>query len=273
MKRTITTRDGIGTTAHIIQRNTLGFLRHFDQPVLIWVIKGTKHLQCNNRQYQVNAGEFLVVDGGQTIHVTNQASDTHDYEAGWITWDNALMVEHPEIFVINKPHSGCLWPIKQIPTAFQQAIKRTVQALSCPDYFPDNIAKNQITETLLWLSYQGVTFRIQETVSVSSKIRHLINTDPSENWTAPHVANIMAMSEATLRRRLNGENCSLSELLVEVRMNTALTMLQSTDRSVAQIAQDVGYSSQSKFASRFRKNFGFVPTMVREKQKRDPVTI
>jgi AraC-like DNA-binding protein len=75
------------------------------------------------------------------------------------------------------------------------------------------------------------------------------------------------MSEATLRRRLVSEQGSLTELIIDVRMNFALTLLQSTDYPVSQIALDVGYESQSKFAIRFRKRYGFSPMMVREKSK------
>lgn len=74
------------------------------------------------------------------------------------------------------------------------------------------------------------------------------------------------MSEATLRRRLAEEDRSFSEMTIDVRMAHALS-LQSTDRSVTQIAFDAGYESASRFAVRFRKRFGFAPTAVRGHQR------
>nr|WP_259372002.1 helix-turn-helix transcriptional regulator [Caldimonas mangrovi] len=79
----------------------------------------------------------------------------------------------------------------------------------------------------------------------------------------PEVAARLAMSEATLRRRLRAEGASFNELLADVRMSFAMTLLQSTDRSVAHIASDVGYESASRFAIRFRERFGFAPTAIR----------
>ena len=56
---------------------------------------------------------------------------------------------------------------------------------------------------------------------------------------------------------------SLTDLLADARMATALTLLQATTQSVSQIALSVGDESPSRFAVRFRHRFGFAPTAVR----------
>jgi len=72
-----------------------------------------------------------------------------------------------------------------------------------------------------------------------------------------------------LRRRLMAEGARLSELLVDVRMSLALTLLQASSLSVSQIAMNSGYESPSRFAVRFRQRFGFAPTAVRGHQRID----
>ena len=67
-----------------------------------------------------------------------------------------------------------------------------------------------------------------------------------------------------MRRRLAEEGASFFELLSDVRMSHALTLLQVTDLPVIQIAYEVGYKSQSRFALRFRRRFGFAPLAVRQ---------
>jgi len=59
------------------------------------------------------------------------------------------------------------------------------------------------------------------------------------------------------------EGTSLTELLMDARMSTALTLLQTTTQAVSDIALSVGYDSVSRFALRFRRRFGFTPTAVR----------
>lgn len=71
------------------------------------------------------------------------------------------------------------------------------------------------------------------------------------------------MSEATFRRRLADQGQSFHDILIDVRMTTALRLLQINDRPVADIAYQVGYESASRFSVRFKKRFGFSPTAVR----------
>ncbi|MNH37503.1 DNA-binding transcriptional regulator AraC [compost metagenome] len=62
--------------------------------------------------------------------------------------------------------------------------------------------------------------------------------------------------------------------MIDVRMNSALTLLQSTDWPISAIAQHVGYESSSRFAERFRKRFGFAPTAIRGHQRAmEPSTV
>ncbi|WP_448100168.1 helix-turn-helix domain-containing protein [Luteibacter jiangsuensis] len=46
-------------------------------------------------------------------------------------------------------------------------------------------------------------------------------------------------------------------------MTAALTLLQVTDRPIADIAFQVAYSSASRFSARFKRRFGFLPALVR----------
>jgi len=82
-------------------------------------------------------------------------------------------------------------------------------------------------------------------------------------WSSDAIARSLAMSEATLRRRLAAEGVTLRELIADVRMASALVLLQATSRPVSEIASAVGYDSPSRFAVRFRDRFGFAPTAVR----------
>ncbi len=56
---------------------------------------------------------------------------------------------------------------------------------------------------------------------------------------------------------------TLGELVREVRMETALALLQSTPLSVGEVAARCGYESHSSFSSAFRQRFGFAPSDLR----------
>ena len=56
---------------------------------------------------------------------------------------------------------------------------------------------------------------------------------------------------------------SLAAHMKEHRMERAAALLRETDLSVAEIAGQVGYESQSKFTAQFRKAYGLPPTEYR----------
>jgi AraC-like DNA-binding protein len=95
------------------------------------------------------------------------------------------------------------------------------------------------------------------------ELRQIIHADPARVWRAPDIARMVGLSEASLRRRLAVTGTSFSELLTDIRMTTAFALLKTTNRSVTQIAVDVGYDSASRFAVRFRVCFGVSPSEVR----------
>ena len=78
----------------------------------------------------------------------------------------------------------------------------------------------------------------------------------------------LAMSEATLRRRLSAEGTRFVDRLTDVRVSVAI--IQSTDRAVARIASDVGYESTSRFAFRSRGRFGSAPKAIRGHRRSGP---
>lgn len=118
-------------------------------------------------------------------------------------------------------------------------------------------------EMLGWIDHLGGYFDIVSAPRAGLKIRRLIQADIAGTWPASRASSALGMSEATLRRRLADEGTHYQQLLTDVRMSHALTLLQVTDLSVTTIAYDVGYASPSGFTHRFRQRFGFSPSDVR----------
>ena len=84
------------------------------------------------------------------------------------------------------------------------------------------------------------------------------------------LAEYFSISETSLKnyfRGVYGQNISV--YLREMRMNKAGELLASTRLSVAEIAAQVGYLNQSKFASVFKKHFGVSPLEYRRTRHLD----
>ncbi|WP_245005057.1 AraC family transcriptional regulator [Paraburkholderia sacchari] len=79
---------------------------------------------------------------------------------------------------------------------------------------------------------------------------------PNGRCTADQVARHLGVDRRTLQRRLAAEETSFSSLLQTVRCELASRQIRDSDRSLAELADLLGFSSSSAFAFWFRKHFG-----------------
>lgn len=268
--RSIHALPGVGMAAHVLQGRGLEILRmRMDQPALILVDQGTKTVRAERgASARAKPGQAIVIDGQQTVDFTNAVPEgVEHYEARWLVFDTALLEDpgyQARAAQLEQQHASVrLLPKVAAPLA--SAFERAAQALAPEAALPVSIARLRVLEVLHWLLEQhGVALRApQAHADMSAKVRALITGRLDTEWTAGRIASALAVSEATLRRRLVAEGASLTQLLVDTRMATALTLLQATTQPVSSIALSVGYESPSRFAVRFRQRFGFAPTAVR----------
>ena len=103
-------------------------------------------------------------------------------------------------------------------------------------------------------------------VSIARETRNILCADLSQNHTARELADRFQVAETSLKnyfRGVFGEN--LSTFLREARMHRAAELLQSSELRVAEIAAQVGYENQSKFAAVFVRHFGCPPLEYRRR--------
>ncbi|MCG8393475.1 MAG: AraC family transcriptional regulator [Pseudomonadales bacterium] len=82
------------------------------------------------------------------------------------------------------------------------------------------------------------------------------------------IADQLGVKPWTLRRQLRAENTDFSSLLEDERRRLACDWLRHSDRSVNQIALDLGYSEQSAFNRAFKRWFGVTPVHYREQAQK-----
>ena len=105
-------------------------------------------------------------------------------------------------------------------------------------------------------------------VAIARETRNILCADLSQNHTARELAERFQIAETSLKnyfRGVFGEN--LSTFLREARMRRAAELLQSSELRVAEIAAQVGYENQSKFAAVFVRRFGCPPLEYRRRAR------
>ncbi|MBF5006436.1 helix-turn-helix transcriptional regulator [Diaphorobacter caeni] len=127
----------------------------------------------------------------------------------------------------------------------------------------DERLQYRLMDLLAALAERGSLFQQSPLNSASRRLRTLISEAPEQQWTAREAGRALAMSEATLRRRLSDERTRFEDLLIDVRMHHALMLLQTTSFHISDISQACGYKSRARFAERFHARFGYLPSAVR----------
>lgn len=83
-------------------------------------------------------------------------------------------------------------------------------------------------------------------------------------FTVEQLSRAVGFSRGQLHRKLKALlNKSPNQLITEVRLKTALQMLQRKTGNVSEVAYAVGYSNLSYFSKSFRQQFGHAPSEVK----------
>ena len=105
-------------------------------------------------------------------------------------------------------------------------------------------------------------------MGIAKKAEQILTADLRKHIPVRLLAEKFSVGETSLKnyfRGVYGQN--ISTYLREVRMKAAAEFLANTSRPIAEIAEQVGYSNQGKFAAVFKKQFGMSPLEYRRAQK------
>ena len=103
-----------------------------------------------------------------------------------------------------------------------------------------------------------------EQVKIIREIHDHLTEHMEQRVTIEELAHRYLINPTTLKtvfKQVYGS--SLAAHMKEHRMEKAASLLRETDMSVAEIAGQVGYESQSKFTAAFKEQFGQLPTAYR----------
>ena len=128
-----------------------------------------------------------------------------------------------------------------------------------------------ISNTLTWI-FSAVT-SLSETLreryaaqDYTEQVMTYIRSHLRESFTRQDIADHVHLSQNHLARLFRKETgMSIAEFTLQERMNQATELLVRTDRSVAEVAQQVGYENYSYFLTSFRRFTGQTPSEYRVK--------
>lgn len=234
-------------TRYIVRRREAVRAYQTDVPALAILSSGHKEIGLSGRSVARGPGTMTLIPANTALDVVNEPdARTGVYAAALILFPLPLLQRvrllHPTAFAPIGLDSldPRRWDVPATPL-LQEAVARVLDAVSAPDAVPAEILDHRVMEIALLLAdkpllpARGLLRDGQTGAAVTS----LLSGDLSRPWTAAHLASLIGMSEATLRRRLAEEDLGLRKLLTGLRREQA-ARLQAEGVSAADAAAAVG---------------------------------
>ncbi|CAD0210164.1 HTH-type transcriptional activator RhaS [Rhizobium rhizogenes] len=228
---------------------------------LCFIRAGSKRVICPiNGELTAREGDLLVFPPGSLVTLENRPLLDAHYRAEGVYFSHDLI---NSVFT-DQRHSDSP-PGIQVIRALANApdILERIQDTLNDSSLPPPIRRHRLREPLIWLQHQGIRLSARTDEQPSSKLRSLIESDPSRDWRVSDVARSFAMSEATFRRSLARSGLGFSRVLQNTRLEKGLALLQATDTPISQIALECGFKTPSHFSDSFKKRFGIKPKAIR----------
>lgn len=235
------------------------------KPLLILVLSGSKELG-DNSEIACPSGTFIFLSNSPQITLRNVPAN-EEYFAILIEFDYADFDGLARNLARKTTKTESYFQ-GQINTVLEQTLLQFIEwsAFSPQALWP--IRRQEILQLLFHLGYEQVG-AIMESPLLSHKLHGIISAHIADDLDATGLASMMAMSESTLRRKLNAEGTSLQQIKDRARLGYGLHLIQTTDDPIGRIAEVCGYQSQSRFTDRFKQHFGMTPSDLRKTRMLD----
>lgn len=232
---------------------------------LFFIQTGSKRVLCpRNGELIGETGDLMIFPPGSVVTLENRTIMDASYRADGVCFTNDLVDAVFADQSLRKASPG-IQVLRAVPHRPYEILDLIKETLDRKD-LPLSIRRHRLLEPLIWLRDNGVQLPVRDEEQPWSRVRRLIETDISQSWRITDVARHFAMSEATFRRWLTRSGAGFAQILLNTRLERGLTLLQTTDIPISQIALDCGFKTPSHFSDSFRKRFGIKPKVIRSSE-------
>lgn len=246
-----------------------------DGPLLVLPVEGVKRAHFGPRTWQAEPGEVLVVHRPLRLDIENLPDEASGrYVALVIAFDPAAVAAARALAAPAGPLPGepPATPLAGVPDGAAEGVSMLDLAavglplLSWLEGAPAlSAARRRLAaaDVLLALADNGHTgFLAPQGETLAERIHRVVAADPARDWDSATIEALLAISGATLRRRLAQAGTSLRAVLLEARLRHALGLLQTSRLPVKTVAARCGYASAAAFSRRFAARYGVDPSCV-----------
>ena len=234
------------------------------QACLMRVRHGEKHIWLDEKMQIARSSELIIAPAGLCMTLTNQPA-AQGYACEILQLDPQLLqhfrATYPDIVqaAVHAKPQLCIRHNLLIARLWDEVFA----AIGSNE--PNELLQHRAEGLLLALAMagHGSALWIAQADPLIRRVQHVLMLQTSREWRVEQMAQQLHMGASTLRRQLALAGSSFRQLLAEVRLNTALGMIQTSQQPIGLIAQQCGYASASRFSARFQQQFGIKPLQLR----------
>ena len=244
---------------------------HRDEPRAMFhmVRRGRCIFEANKQRIELAAGDFVFVSAAVDHQVHALPNDTLDslLLCGFCTFST----EHGDLLLRDMPDFKVLTSDTLQDYTW---LRRTLEHLSA-EYLSDEpsveITLNKLTEILI-IQLLRSEFGEQKNVGLIAAMRNkklaialtAIHENLAQPWTIESAAQEASMSRSGFARIFTDTlRISFYEYITQIRVKRAKNLLKTSQLTVAEIGQSVGYQSDLSFVKVFKKMTGVTPRAYR----------
>ena len=251
------------------------FHTHDTNAEIIYVQGGHGIYTLDNVSYSATAGTLIVINPGVMHSLTSDPQDALD------AWTLALTGFHlPDLEtgqIISPASYPLMYPREQASCFLQNFQLILQQHQQKPAYFAETA--HAAAKTILYMAYQlgcisgqaeprrGSAESLQRSAFIMKVISYM-DKHFSETITLERLSDVFHVSAGHISHTMTQE-CGISPInyLISRRLGEAQWLLLTTDDSIRDIAEHVGYENIHHFSKLFEKRIGMRPQSFREKFK------
>ncbi len=221
-------------------------------PSIFWIQQGEKQLQWQNDWISFNSKNWLLSHGNASLTFINNPNQSQFFST------QLSFLIRPSDALIERSLEN-----QQVDQTPEYRIDGTAKYLwqsiiTMPKDIKPNVQQHIVNALFEHLANSGQLHQLFTVRNLSwrDKLTQYFNEDPKANHSIESVCEHFGLSKSTLIRRLKEENTQFREVLAQLRMGYALSLLQNKPYSQIELAHLCGYKSELRFAQRFQHQFG-----------------
>lgn len=249
--------EGLPPLSHSHQFNEIYFLQ-----------SGKCHVYIENEKYTLEDGSVLFIPAFKehtfvyydTVDVKRTVLYISTEQLNWYFDDN--FNEEIDNLFINRHIKLSRKSFSNLSSLFEkiQFEKYNIDNLSAP------LTKAYFFEMIIYIirchQYNDEIIKKTDLSNITiSEILHYIDDNYGNDLTLPELARKFGLSESGLSKKMKSfTNMTFKEYLTKTRIETAKSLLISSEKNITEIAVLCGYNSSNFFGDVFKKNVGMSPS-------------